>query len=165
VIVRTLLAVAVAVALVGMSQSAIESAARERTATLVGEEVDRFVDRARSLVDTDDAVSGPGSRRIITLPLPARDRTVAGVEQLVVHPLAGAEAPATAANASAVSWTVRGGTRHWRAIDGLSVRTRDGKPLPLREPGAHRLVLSLGGSNANPRVLVRRYGRGDDSRA
>jgi len=163
VIVRTILAVVLAVALVGASQSAMESAARERTATGIEADVDRFVDRARSLADTEDAVAGPGARRIVTIRVPPRTRTSAEIERLVVHPSVDGGTAPSAANASAVTWTIAGGDRQGRILEDVHLVTEDGGGLELREPGRHRVRLALRGTNADPRIHVSRYGnRGDD---
>lgn len=160
-IVRTILAVALAGALLAVSQPAIQSATRERTASAIADEVDRFAERAQSLIDTDDAVTSPGARRIVTVTLPERSRTAAGVQAVTFDPDPTLDSRGDASGASAIAWTVEGGQRNRRVLESIRLETTDGDPLSLAEPGRHRLVLSLRGSNANPRVHVSRYQGGD----
>lgn len=156
-IVRTILAVILAAVLVGASLPAIESASRDRTATAVEREVDAVLERATSLVETDDATRGPGARRIVTVHLPAADRTSAEVDSLAFEPSVDDSVRSHETNASAVSWAVAGGTHNRRVVERIDIETRDGDPMVLSDPGRHRLVLSLRGSNAAPRVLFTQY--------
>lgn len=163
--IRTVLAVALAAALVAVSQPAITQAGRERTATTVASEVDRFVERAEDLRDTDDAVAGPGARRIVTLSLPEDRRFAAGVDRVSFEPRVGGDDRDDANASSAIAWVIGGGDRHERVLERVRLDTPDGTPLVLSEPGHHRLVLSLRGSSANPTVHVRRLDPGDGSDA
>jgi hypothetical protein len=163
VIVRTVLAVALAAALVAVSQPAVESAGRERTAAAVADEVDRFVEQATSLVDTDDAVARPGARRIVTVSLPEPGQTAAGIGELAFEPAVEGQRRSAGTTASAISWRIDGGDRNRRFLERITLETSDDEPLVLGEHGRHRLVLSLRGSNADPRVHLRRYGTGGEA--
>lgn len=154
-IVRTVLAVVLAAALVGVSQPAIEAAARERTANHVAEAVEEVAGHAAGLVETDDAVAGAGARRTVTVHLPGRTLTRAGVEYLRFQP-SGGEA-SVGSNRSAVSWRLSGGDARRRVLESVRLVTSGGEPVVLREQGRHRLVLSLRGSNAEPRVHLQRH--------
>lgn len=160
-IVRTVLAVALAAALLAVSQPAIQSATRERTASAIADEVEQFVERAESLVDTDDAVTSPGARRIVTVTLPERSRTAAGVQELRIEPDYATESRADSTEASALAWTIERSEERRRILERIQLETADGDPLTLTEPGRHRLVLSLRGSNAKPRVHVSWYQGGE----
>lgn len=158
--IRTVLAVALAAALLAVSQPAIQQAGRERTATAVAEEVDHLVERADRLVATDDAVSSPSARRIVTVTLPEGGRFTAEVDLLSFEPRVGGDDRDDADATSAISWAIDGGDRHVRLLERVRLGTDDGDPLLLSEPGRHRLVLSLRGSSANPIVHVRRLDPG-----
>lgn len=161
--IRTVLAVALAAALLAVSQPAIQQAGRERTATTVADEIDGFVERAHHLIDTDDATARPGARRIVTVDLPADERLAAGVDRLSFEPRLEGDDRDDGTARSAIAWVIDGGDRHERVLDRLRLDTDDGRPLRLSEPGQHRLVLSLRGSSANPSVHVERFEpAGDD---
>jgi Tfp pilus assembly protein FimT len=163
--IRTVLAVALAAALVAVSQPAIQQAGRERTATTVADEVDRFVERAEHLIDTDDATARPGARRIVTIDLPEDGRVAAGVDRLSFEPRLDGDDRTDATATSAITWVIDGGDRHERVLERVRLETTDGSPLRLSEPGQHRLVLSLRGSSANPSVHVQRFEPGGDDGA
>lgn len=162
--IRTVLAVALAAALVAVSQPAIQQAGRERTATTVADEVDRFVERAEHLIDTDDAVARPGARRIVTLHLPDDGRFGAGVDRLSFEPRLDGDDRDDANATSAVAWVIDGGDRHRRVLERVRLETT-GDGLTLTEPGRRRLVLSLRGSSAHPGVHVERFEPGGDDGA
>lgn len=168
--IRTVLAVALAAALLAVSQPVIQQGARERTAAAIADEVDRVVERAAHLVATDDAVARPGARRIVTVTIPERGRFAAGVDFLSFEPrVDGGERDLDdrddADGTSAIAWALDGGDRRERLLERIALETPDGDPLSLSEPGRHRLVLSLRGSNANPRVHVSRFDPGGDDGA
>lgn len=158
-IVRTVLAVALAVALLAVSQPAIQTATREHTAREVADEVDRFVERAESLVEADDAARQSGARRIVTVTLPHDGRFSAGVDELAFEPRVLGDPRAPPMDASAISWVVEGGDTHRRVLERLRIDTPNASPVRLQEPGRHRLELSLRGSNVDPVVAVQRYER------
>lgn len=154
--IRAVLAVLVVLAIFGVSQPVIQQGRQDHAATLLAEEVDEFVEQSQDLVRTDEAVGGPGARRIVTVELPADRRFSAGASYLEID---GGARPT-------VEWATEGGDRRRRVLDGLSIRTPGDGPLRLERSGTHRLLLSLGGSPGEPIVDVDRFDpTGGDSNA
>ncbi|MFB6165079.1 MAG: hypothetical protein ABEJ31_07960 [Haloarculaceae archaeon] len=159
---RAVLAVVLAAALVGTATAALDVAGHRQSDRLVDAEVERLVAAARDLQASEAAVAvgRPGARRHVTVHLPGKDLTTACVAYLAIggDPLADDRGDTTAAT---VAWKIVGGTRRNRRIAGLSVEHAvDGRPtarpLVLREPGVHHLVLTLVRRNGRRVVLVSR---------
>jgi len=149
VIVRTVLAVVLATALLGVTLPALDDARRERASVTVTDQVDAIERTATRLHQTDDPTVGAGARRIVTMSLPASDWTTAGVDRFAIRPGSG-DSSGTAV------WHVDGGTTHTRALDAPRIGTGDGQPLVLDTAGHHRLVLALDDRSGTAVVTVRR---------
>lgn len=144
---RAVLAVLVIAAIVAVSQPAIQSGRQDHAATLLADEADGLVDNARDLVKTDEAINGPGARRIVTVELPAAQRFSAGANYVEI----------TGGDTPTVEWAVDGGRTHRRVVEGLRIRTPNGAPLRLEGEGERRLVLGLTGPAGDPVVTVERF--------
>lgn len=146
---RTVLAVVLAAALVGVALQPLDTARRDRASATVTEQVERIERAADTLAATDDPTAGAGARRIVSVRVPARHWTNAGVELVAIS-------PGTDDRPASVAWQVRGGRSGSRVLSGPTVRIADGEPLVLRTAGTHRLVLGLDGEPGSPVVTVRR---------
>lgn len=151
---RAVLAILVVAALLAVSQPVVSGGRQEHAATLLADEVDDLVGDARDLVRTDEAVDGPGARRIVALELPRSGRLVAGTRYVEIT---GGEAPI-------VEWAVDGGTAHRRVFENLRVRTPDGDPIRIEGEGTRRLVLGLTGPAGDPIVAISRFEPSDGDR-
>lgn len=159
-VVRLVLAVALAVALLATSLPAVEDARTSRTDALVRDDLREVRATARHLLAHDDPVAPGtrGARRLVAVRLPASLARPTAVRL-------GTRAGAT----DALAWG-RAGPRHALAtrfpvravVDGRL--RRDGRPLVLREPGRHRLALGLRRVGGRPVVTVRRFKPGNATR-
>lgn len=150
-IVRTVLAVVLAAALVGASLPAIDDARRDHADAAVRDDIDRFERAANGLLATDDPVDVQrGARRVVTLRLPARSWRDVGVEAVAFE-------SAEDGRGARVTWRLRGGLRHVRRLPGVPLRTAGESPLVAEAAGRNRLILSLDGSPGEPVVTVRRF--------
>jgi hypothetical protein len=147
VIYRVVLAVVLASALVAVVLPPMDDARREWAATFFTVQVDSIERTADALIATDEPTDGIGARRVVTLRLPARHLTNAGVECVTFAPVA-------AGDYGRVSWRVHGGRTSSRSLS-VPLATTDDEPLVLDEPGHHRLVLALAGRPGAPVVVVR----------
>lgn len=144
---RVVLAVVLASALVAVALPPLDDARRERAATVVTDQVESIERTADALVSTDEPTDGVGARRVVTLRVPARQWTSAGVERVSF-------APVGTGDHGRVSWRVHGGRTSSRSLS-VPLTTADDEPLVLDEPGHHRLVLALAGRPGAPVVVVR----------
>ena len=156
---RAVVAVALAAALLGTTLPAVETAQRERTASHVAGEVDRLTSAVADLRARDGAVAERGARRVVAVRLPQRDWGHAGVEYFR---LGGAPGSGRAArDEAAIAWRVSGGVERRRQVPDVplgAVATPCDRPLVFREAGTHRIALSLVWRGGERRVLVRRVG-------
>ena len=156
---RAVVAVALAAALLGTTLPAVETAQRERTETQFAGEVDRLTTAIADLRAREQAVAARGARRVVTIHVPQRDWDHAGVDYIT---LGGAPCTGpTAREGAAIAWRVIGAPERRRRIPGVpveAVTTPSGRPLVVREAGTHRIVLSLVMRGGERRVLVRRVG-------
>lgn len=144
--IRVVAAVVLAAALVAASLPAVGDARADRTAARLDSATVRIQDAARSLLATDEAVVGErGARRVVTVRLPARSLTSAGVTAFDLD----------CRRRCTVTARLAGGTVHRRTLGDLPLRTRPGG-LRLGRPGVHHLVLELRLVGGRAVVVVRR---------
>lgn len=125
--IRALLAVVLAAALLVASLPAVESAAADRTAASLDRDVDSLQRAGTSLLARDDA----GARRVITVSFPADSLTTVGVDSFTI----GCQPRCTA------RYTLETGASRTRRFS-VTLATPDG-PVRLSRPGDHRLTLGL----------------------
>lgn len=162
-VVRVVLAVALATALLGAGLPAVEDARQERTDRRVVAAVDALERAALALLRREDPVStGPKAGRTVTLGLPRGSLADAPVRSLTIGSTGAGNdsAPAAASpevgTATPASRTVtyRVGDQPRTRVD-VGVRLYAAEPLVLG-PGRHRLRLSLVGTVDGARIRVRR---------
>lgn len=142
--IRLVVGVVLAAALLAASLPAIEDARVDRTNAQVETTTSRLRVAAASLLATDAAVVGPGARRVVTVRLPDRTLTSAAVRSFVVR----------CRPFCTVVVDFEGGHRRTFRLDDLPFRTPAG-PIRLDDPGPHRLVLGLRPAADGPVVTVR----------
>lgn len=137
--IRALLAVSLAAALLAASLPAIESAAADRTAAALDRDVGRLERGGESLLAADD----PGARRVLTVTLPADSLVAVGVERFAVD----------CEPTCAVRYSLQNGASRTRRLS-LPLVTPDG-PVRFGTPGDHRLRLGLAHGDDGRIVTVR----------
>jgi len=156
---RAVMAVTLATALLAVSMPAIDGARADRADASARAAAERIESAARDLQATDGAVppGTAGARRVVTVRLPERTWTSERLQFLAVG---GRPDSPVAHDRTAVAWQVPGRTLQLRNCPGIRLEHRDGDddPLVLREPGRHRLVLRLVRVNGTRIVTVRRLG-------
>lgn len=157
---RVVVAVALATAVFAVSLPAIDAAGRDRTSATVTVEVDALETAIRDLQRSDSAVpyDTSGARRVVTVRLPARGWTSTRLAYLAI----GSRLTESRddRNETAVAWQVEDGSVQTRRLPGVRLEHADcdgdDEPLVLREPGEHRLALTLVERAGKRTVLVRR---------
>jgi hypothetical protein len=156
---RAVMAVVLATALLATSLPVLDAARRDHTAGTVRAQLDRIETAVADLRTREEAVppETAGARRVVTVSLPARSWTDAGVSYLAIGGSPRESVPGDRERAE-IAWQVRGGPLQERRIPGAVVEpgTRGDEPLVLREPGTHRLALSLVDRCGQRVVVVRR---------
>lgn len=141
-VVRVVLAAVLAAALLAASLPAVEAVRTDRTTAAMDRTVDR-VQRAGNALLTNEAADA-GARRVVTVALPARSFTAAGVDQFAVR----CSADCT------VDYRLAGSDLHQRRLPSVPLATPDG-PVVFSSPGTHRLALGLDRQNGSRVVTVR----------
>lgn len=167
--IRAVLAVAATTALLAASLPAVDDGRRQHTEGVVREDVEALERAAHALVETEDVAREAGARRVLTLTLPERSWTHAGLDELVIAGGSNAtervnETERPDATAARVVVAVSGGRRTTHLIDGVALRTPGDEPVRLSGTGRRRLVLSLGGTPRRPVVTVQRFEPSDGPR-
>jgi hypothetical protein len=144
VVIRVLLAVAIAMALLAASLPAVETARTDRTAAELQRTAER-IERAGAALLADEAADA-GARRVVEITLRARSLTTAGVERFAV----------SCGESCAVRYRLHGGTRGTHRLGSLPLSTPAG-PVVFSRPGTHRLVLGLTGNRNERLVTVRSH--------
>lgn len=156
---RAVMAVVLATALLATSMPALDAARRDHTAGAVRAELDRFETAVADLQAREEAVppGTAGARRVVTVSLPARSWTDAGVAY-VAFGGSPRDPESVERERAEIAWQVRGGPLTKDRIPGAVVEPATGgcEPLVLRESGAHRLALSLVERGGRRVVVVRR---------
>lgn len=135
--IRYVLALALAVTVLGMGTAALDHAASVRGEQAVESEVVTLEAVATDLQKTQDPdPTGPGPKRVVELDLPADRMTVDAVDTLVVE-------PAAAGESSVVTYRV-GDRREASETLAVPIRHSEGGALDLSgRTGTQRLVLRL----------------------
>jgi hypothetical protein len=141
-VIRVVLAVCVATALLAASLPAVEDARTDRTASDLDRTGDRLVRAAGSLHAAD--APNAGASRIVRLNLPPVSLGRAGVESVVVD----------CEPRCAFRYRLGGGRTEYRLLAGVPMATPDG-PVTFASPGPHRLRLGLVREDGGLVVTVR----------
>lgn len=147
-IVRTAVAVALAVGLVAASVPVVERARVDHSTATIAGEVERLERSAVALAAGNEVVPDGGSpaRTRVTLSLPIRSWAESGVEAVRIQ---------NGTGGPDVEWTATGGATRYRTFPDVRVSgPADG--LAIGEGGRQRLVLSLERRGDNRTVVVRR---------
>lgn len=156
-IVRTVVAVGLAVALLAVSLPAVERARVSHSEAAIAGEVERLERSAIALAADNEVVpdDGPPARTRVTLSVPRRSWGDSGVDTLRIPPSAdGPDAVFRAAD----------GDRRTRTFPDVRLRGPPGG-LALGDGGRHRLVLALREGEGGRTVVARRPGTTDTSGA
>lgn len=153
-IVRAVVAVALAAALLAATLPSVDRARVDHADARVAGEVERLERAATALAARNDLVDdGQPARTHLTLRLPERTWGTAPVDAFRI-PAAGGEAD--------VRWTVDGGRTRQRRLDGVDLSgSTDG--LALRTGGRHRLALELRAGGDGRRIEVRWRGSNESA--
>lgn len=154
-IVRVVLAAVTATALMAASSPAASTARADRADAAMQRQVSAIAESLQSLVTRDDATPAGDARRVVTLRVPERTVTTAGVDRLTIR---------TADGGGVATWTVANRGQKREPLVDVPVRPADGA-LGLRDPGVHKLVFTLTTVDGRRVVSVRRLGSAmeDDS--
>ncbi|USZ68908.1 hypothetical protein NGM10_04025 [Halorussus salilacus] len=179
--IRTVLAVVLAAALVGVATPALDAARTTRSERLTAAELGRVETAAEGLVaeETPAGPGGPGPRRTLEIELPGDSPTTAPVAYVAFGGRPG-ESVADTGRTDAVAFRVAGGRHHVHRVgvdlrvagrdevagrDRVTVRNggespprgrlaADARPLVLRGGAAYRLVLRLREDDGRPTVVL-----------
>lgn len=164
---RPVLAVVLATALVATSMPAIEAGRRDHTAARVTAELATLETVVGELRERDVAVRPvrPGARRVVSLRLPARSWSSTGLEYLAIGGVPGDNESAQPVD---VAWKLPGGRERSRRLTDVRVvgNGQSGsptEPLIIRTAGVHRLAVSWYRCANRSVVSVRRLGSDGDS--
>ncbi|WP_299266355.1 DUF7311 family protein [Halorientalis sp.] len=158
---RAVVAVVLASALLAASLPGVELAAHQRSEAALTAETDRLRTAVADLKHRESAVGAEtGARRVVTVEIPARSRTVAGVTALAIGGVPGRKEP-DVRKAVDIAWRVDGRDVTTRRLPGVRVvHYREGRvvdePLVLEAPGEHRLALTRIERDGEHLIAVRR---------
>lgn len=149
---RIVLAVALALAILGVALPGVEHARERRSARLVRGEAGAALDAGRSLLDRDEVVPAGvrGARRVVTVSIPQAGWDAAGVDYLALGGSPASGDPST----GLVAYRIDGHPER-RLRTTVPVRASGTDPVVLRSPGDHRLVLALRPGDGERVVVVR----------
>lgn len=144
--IRVVVTVLLALALVAASLPAIAHVAADRSDAQVRAGIDDLDAAATDLARSEEAVPGTeGARRVVAVEIPAEGLSAAAVAHVTIAP-------------DGRRYRYRIGGRSAESVRGtVPVYTLDGEALVLRDAGRHRLVLALVDVEGSRRVVVARY--------
>jgi hypothetical protein len=168
-VIRAILAVCLAVALLGVALPAVENASRDHAAGVADAELTRLRATLADLAATDDALpaDSPGARRLVTLRLPTPDLTTAPVAYLAVGGVPDSDSraqsdsmpdrPETDSTPDRLAYRLDGGQPQIVTVP-VDLLTPDAEPLVVRSAGRHRLRCRLLADETGVGVRVERVG-------
>lgn len=139
---RVLVAVTVAVALLAVSLPAVETTRGDRTAAKLDRAAERVGSAGASLLADDEPDAG--ARRVVTVSLPSKSLTTAGVDRFAV----------SCRDGCAVRYRLGSGREVTNRLASVPLATPDG-PVAFSKAGTHRLVLGLAREDGRRVVTVR----------
>lgn len=155
--IRLVIAVTLATALLGATQPALDDARTVRADELVRGDLEHARNAVESMVATDDPVpvSHLAARRVVSIRLPERSAASAPVEYAAIDPAeSGGAFTYQLADGSKQQLTIDTPVRVAHRTDGeLTVRPPS-EPLVLRSAGTYRLAFDFVQLNGRPTVLV-----------
>jgi len=151
-VLRVVFAVALAVVLVAAVTPAVEDARQQRSAAAVAEGAATVERAAVSLLETDEHAPGEGPRRGVTVDLPARSPTNAGVEYVSVG--GPPDTSGEVQRRGVIVYRVTGGEQRRITLD-VPLYAPEG-PVVLRGDGERRLRLGVTRVDGRRVVVVRR---------
>ncbi|WP_251344190.1 DUF7311 family protein [Haloplanus halophilus] len=130
--IRVVLSVLLAVALLAVAVPGVDEGRRARTATELGGVTDRVERAVRSLLAREDPTRPgvTGARRIVRYRLPSRSWVAAGATLRIDG------------DRDRIGYRIGDRPPRWRPLPGVDLRTPSG-PVVVERPGRHRLVVSL----------------------
>lgn len=146
---RAVIAVLLAVAILAASQPAIDRSRVAHADTRVEAEMTALRTAIADLLTSDDPVpvGTPGARRTVTISLPGRSWASAGVERVVLGP--------DCCDRDRLVWEVTRGRAAALAVP-VDLRGVDGGPVVLERAGHHRLVATLIRDRGEVAVVIHR---------
>lgn len=163
---RAVLAVTLAVALLGVAGPAIDDARTGSTERRIDGQLDALAASAETLRECEPAVDPGerGARRVRSLSLPAASVTSAPVEYVAIGGIPEGRSDRDTTRTDVLAYAVEGGRQHVELVDvpirvavrgedGWTIRG-DGEPLVLRGDGTARVTLTLVRLDGRPTVLV-----------
>jgi hypothetical protein len=152
-VIRAVLAVALATAIVAAALPVLDDARQRRSDRSVRGEVAAVERAANALLAADETAPGPGARRVVPVSLPERSWTTAGVDEVAIEGSVG-----RSHRESAATYTIGDGPTRRVGI-GAPLYTPDG-PVVLEGNRGAELVLELVRVDGRAVVAVRRRDRG-----
>jgi hypothetical protein len=151
-VIRVVLTVALATALLTASLPAVDSARADRTAARLDADFAHVRESAATLVDRDAPTRSDVSsaRRVVTIHVPRSSWTTAAVDTVT---MTGSDEGGERTTAT-LGYTLENGRQRRVRLD-VPLRTPDG-PLVFVGSGTHRLVLTLARGDDGPVVVARR---------
>lgn len=164
---RVVLAVVLALALLGVARPVVDDARAERTGRLAEGELARVTERATGLAGSEETGPGGAPRRVVTLSVPDGGLAAAPIDFVAIGGVPVCGTSRDTPHGDVVAYRVQGGdTRVGHVPVDLRVVTDDrvrGDEDPLVLRGDARVSLSLVDSEGGRTVLVRRGGAGAPS--
>jgi hypothetical protein len=159
---RVVVAVALAVALLAVSLPALETARADRSEHRVEGEIDGLAAAIEDVHARESAVraGSAGARRVVTLRVPAQSWTDAGIEYVAIGGRPD-RSDVDDRNSTVLAWRVTGREPRERRIPDVTVAgdtVGDSGSVVIREPGVHRLSVSLTECGNGTAIVVRRLG-------
>ncbi|WP_136715815.1 DUF7311 family protein [Halorientalis salina] len=159
---RVVVAVALAVALLAVTLPALETARADRSEHRVEGEIDGLAAAIEDVYARESAApaGSAGARRVVTLRVPAQSWTDAGIEYVAI----GGRpdwSDVDDRNSTVLAWQVTGREPQERRIPDVTVAGDTGGDtgsVVIREPGIHRLSVALIERGDETAVVVRRVG-------
>jgi hypothetical protein len=169
-VLRVVLAVLLAVALVGVAVPAVERARAERAADLAEGSLARVAERATGLAAAEEATGGGAARRTLSVSVPSGGLATGAVDYLAVGGAPNCMTPEDTASGDVVVYRLAGGAVRVRYLpvdlrvvgDG---QTGDDDPLVLREDAVVTLSLVRDGDQRRVHVQRGRAPAGDTDRS
>lgn len=162
---RAVIAVSLATALLGIGLAGLDTARHEHSDAQVRGEIEHLTAAIHDVHAREAAVgtSDDAARRVVTLRLPERDWTNAGIDYVQIGgTIDQTDAGGNVSDAAGgtIGYRVAGNHEQHLTLDGIRIEGGPSgeRPLVIGESGTHRLAVSLVDRDGNRTVVVERLG-------
>lgn len=139
--IRTVLAVVLAVTLIATTVPAVERAGIDRTEQTITNDLESLDEQALTLLNTEEVAEGPGAKRTVSLTIPEGGIVAAGTDRITIR-------------TTNITYKIDGKAKQTVRPRAPIVRPEDAGPLVFASSGSHEIELQPVWRDEHRKIMV-----------